>query len=125
MAWWNPRRRRTGDPDDPPMPLRMEGVPDDVWMMMLEEEGMRRQERDHARIRVEAELARPHERAVSHMSIAAMSSTVFGAIALTLLLMGFGWWSLTPVTLMLPAVFSTVYFGLEARRSFGDGTRNG
>ncbi|WP_146225933.1 hypothetical protein ACQ9ZG_19380 [Streptomyces araujoniae] len=106
------------------MPRRMEGVPDDVWMIMLEEEGMRRYERDRARIRVEAELARPHERAVSHMSLAAMSSAVFGGIALALLVMGFGWWSLVPVTLMLPAVFSAVYFGVEARRGFGDGARN-
>ncbi|WP_145499417.1 hypothetical protein [Streptomyces sp. CFMR 7] len=124
MAWWNPRRRRTGDPDDPPMPRQMEGVPDDVWMIMLEEEGIRRYERDRARIRIEAELARPLERAVSHLSIAAMSSAVFGGIALALLLMGFGWWSLTPVPLMLPALFSAVYFGVQARRGAGDRPRN-
>ncbi|MFW3461270.1 hypothetical protein ACN24K_11290 [Streptomyces microflavus] len=125
MAWWNRRRRRTGDPEDPPMPSRMEGVPDNVWGMMMEEEGMRRHERELARVRIVAELARPRERALSHLSIAVTSSAVFGGIALSLLLMGRGWWSLAPVALLLPALFSGVYFGLEARRQPPERAPNG
>ncbi|MFJ7061598.1 hypothetical protein ACIQVA_28420 [Streptomyces microflavus] len=107
------------------MPSRMEGVPDDVWGMMMEEQGVRRHERDLARIRILTELARPHERALSHLSIAVMSSAVFGGIALALLLMGLGWWSLAPVPLLLPALFSGVYFALEARRQSPERAPNG
>ncbi|MFE3719228.1 hypothetical protein [Streptomyces cyaneofuscatus] len=81
----------------------------------------RRRALDQARFRIQAELARPRERALSHLTVSTVAAGVFGSIALAFVLMGFGWWVLAPVGLVLPALFTGVYFGLEARRAPREG----
>ncbi|MFI2370077.1 hypothetical protein [Streptomyces sp. NPDC018833] len=88
----------------------MEGVRREDWALLVEHEYTHRAALDEARRTVEAELDRPHERNVSNLSIAVVSSLVFGIIAVALFAMGFGLWSLLPVTLLVPALALALRF---------------
>lgn len=127
MAGLNRWRRRTREPEDPypPLPRRMEGVPDNAWEILIGREYARRQALEQARSRIQAELARPREGALSHLTVSTVAVGVFGSIALAFVLMGFGWWALAPVGLLIPALYTGVHFGLKARRTPGEGSGTG
>ncbi|MGN9796221.1 hypothetical protein ACTMTU_34750 [Streptomyces sp. OZ13] len=92
------------------MPEYMEGVSAEDWRLMVEHEYAHRAALDEARRNVEAELARPQERNLSNLSITVVASIVFGIIAVALFTIGFGWWSLLPVALLVPALVLALHF---------------
>ncbi|MCX4821560.1 hypothetical protein OG883_17000 [Streptomyces sp. NBC_01142] len=98
------------------MPESMEGVSAEDWGLLVEHEYTHRAALDEARRNVEAELARPRERNLSNLGITVVASLVFGVIAVALFTMGFGWWSLLPVAMLVPALVLALHFAPRVLR---------
>ncbi|MFF1416130.1 hypothetical protein [Streptomyces sp. NPDC058280] len=98
------------------MPEYMEGVSTEDWRLLMEHEYKRRAALDEARRNVEAELARPRERHLSHLGINIVASLVFGVIAVALFAMGLGWWSLLPAAPLVPALVLALHFARRVLR---------
>lgn len=117
MARWNRRRRPLRRSGEPHMPEYMEGVNTEDWRLLMEHEYAHRAALDEARLHVEAELDRPRERNLSNLSITSVASLVFGIITVALFAMGFGWRSLLPVALLVPALALAFHFAGQVLRS--------
>ncbi|MGW0840071.1 hypothetical protein ACWD26_07890 [Streptomyces sp. NPDC002787] len=88
----------------------MEGVSPEDWERLVAHEYEYRAALAEAHRRVRAELDRPRERYLSHLGVTVVASFVFGVIAVCLFALRFGWWSLLPVALVVPALVLAVHF---------------
>ncbi|MFF6784439.1 hypothetical protein [Streptomyces sp. NPDC012510] len=108
------------------MPESMEGVTPEAWRRLVAHEYAYRAALEEAHRRVRAELDRPRERYVSHLGVTVVGSFVFGVITVCLFALGFGWWSLLPVALLVPALVLAAHFARRVLRLEGtDGSPPG
>lgn len=104
------------------MPESMEGVSPEDWERLVAHEYEYRAVLDEAHRRVRAELDRPRERYLSHLGVTVVGLFVFGVITVCLFALGFGWWSLLPVVLVVPALVLAVHFARRILRAEGTGS---
>ncbi|MEV7568017.1 hypothetical protein [Streptomyces tanashiensis] len=102
------------------MPEYMDGVSSEDWRVVVEHEYVYRAALDEARRNVEAELARPHERNLSNLGVSAVATFVFGTMSAALFALGFSWWSLLPLALLVPALVLGLYFGRKVIQEGAD-----
>ncbi|GGU94308.1 hypothetical protein GCM10010275_34720 [Streptomyces litmocidini] len=110
MARWNPWRRRSAPRDTLFMPEYMEGVSPENWNVLVQHEYMRQSALERARRNVEAELARPREQNLSNLGVTVVATSVFGIISVAMFAIGFGWWALLPLSLLVPALALGLHF---------------
>ncbi|MEV6384496.1 hypothetical protein AB0M31_34390 [Streptomyces sp. NPDC051773] len=82
----------------------------DNWELLRAHEYAHRAALEEARHHVRAELARPHERNLSHLGVGVAASFAFGAITVILSTRGVGWWIFLPAGLLLSAVALTLRY---------------